>query len=93
MYNQTLRLKNLRDSLYKHFFELLTELQQKPPQSATPPTSVSSWCELFAENLAFTYYWRTIWQSKLKLTSFMTESVFKCAVLMPSKQIHAQMQQ
>lgn len=55
MYNQTLRLKNLRDSLYKHFFELLTELQQKPPQSATPPTSVSSWCELFAENLAFTY--------------------------------------
>ena len=37
------------------FLSYVTELQQKPPQSATPPTSVSSWCELFAENLAFTY--------------------------------------
>lgn len=69
------------------FLSYVTKLQQKPPQSATPPTSVSSWCELCAENLAFTYWWRTIWQSKLKLTSFMTESVFKCAVLMPSKQL------
>ena len=36
MYNQTLRLKNLRDSLYKHFFELRDRIAAKTTSICHP---------------------------------------------------------